>query len=297
MDFRKLKTFQAVAENLNLTKAAEQLGYSQPAITLQLQALESELGVSLITRVGKKTYLTASGRVVKSYIDQAFSILDEMEHELKKMQQPYGLLTIAAPELYCNQFLSIGIHSFIAENPQVKLQLFSCDSNEAMKKVAANEADLAIIAGPCRSPLMESQPLGKEDFVLVTTKELFEEHSLEELLTKYPFITYKSGSNLQLMVNECLEDVGFAPSSYIECISDETIKRTVLHHTGVALLGSALVEEELNKGTLIELHRFPEQIETSMVVLKSRAEENNIRTFSGIVRRIWANMGGMGERA
>ncbi|TJY42865.1 LysR family transcriptional regulator [Cohnella pontilimi] len=291
MDFRKLKTFQVVADTLNLTKAAEHLGYTQPTITLQLQSLESELGVSLITRVGKKTYLTNSGKVVKSYIDQAFGILDEMEREINKMKEPYGLLTIAAPELYCNQFLSMGIHSFIAENPQVKLQLFSCDSNEAMKRVAANEADLAIIAGPCLSPLMESQPLGKEDFVLVTTKELFEGHTLEELITKYPFITYKSGSNLQLMVNECLGSFGFQPSSFIECISDETIKRTVLHHTGVALLGSALVEEELNKGTLVELHRFPEQIETSMVVLKSRAEEKNIRIFSDIVQRIWANMG------
>jgi DNA-binding transcriptional LysR family regulator len=291
MDFRKLKTFQVVADYLNLTKAAEHLGYTQPTITLQLQSLESEMGVSLLARVGKKTYLTNSGKVVKTYIDQAFAILDDMDREIKKMQQPYGLLTIAAPELYCNQFLSIGIHSFIAENPQVKLQLFSCDSNEAMKRVAANEADLAIIAGPCLSPLMETQPLGKEDFVLVTTKELYEGHSLEELITKYPFITYKSGSNLQLMVNECLDGFGFAPSTFIECISDETIKRTVLHHTGIALLGSALVEEELNKGTLVELHRFPQQIETSMIVLKSRADENNIRTFSEIVERIWANMG------
>lgn len=291
MDFRKLKTFQAVAESLNLTKAAEQLGYTQPAITLQLQSLESELGVTLFRRVGKKTYLTESGQVVKTYIDQAFSVLEEMERELKKIQQPHGLLTIAAPELYCNQFLSIGIHTFMAENPQVKLQLFSCDSKEAMKKVGTCEADLAIIAGPCTSPQMDAHPLGREDLVLVTTPELYKSHTLEELITEYPFITYKSGSNLQLLVNECLDGLGFAPSRFIECISDETIKRTVLHQTGVALLGSALVEEELAKGSLVELHRFPQRIETSMVVLRSRASENNIRIFSEIVERLWANIG------
>lgn len=291
MDFRKLKTFQVVADCLNLTKAADYLGYTQPTITLQLQSLESELGVTLFHRVGKKTYLTAAGKVIKNYIDQAFAVLEDMERELKKMQQPYGLLTIAAPELYCNHFLSVAIHAFIAENPQVKLQLFSCDSNEAMKKVAESEADFAIIAGPCISPLMDSHPLGKEDLVLVTTKKLYEAHSTEELLRRYPFITYKSGSNLQRMVNECLEAFGFVPESFIECISDETIKRTVLHHTGVALLGSALVEEELSRGTLVELHRFPEQIETSMVVLKSRADETNVRAFSEIVKRIWDSVG------
>jgi DNA-binding transcriptional LysR family regulator len=287
MDFRKLKTFQVVADYLNLTKAADHLGYTQPTVTLQLQALEAELGVSLFHRVGKKTFLTNSGKVVKAYSDQAFAVLEDMEIELKKMQQPYGLLTIVAPELYCNQFLSIAIHSFISENPQVKLQLFSCDSNEAMKKVAAGEADLAIIAGPCLSSQLVSHPLGREDFVLVTTKDLYEAHSTPDLLAVYPFITYKSGSNLQRMVNECLEGLGYAPHSFIECISDETIKRTVLHHTGVALLGTALIEEELNNGALVELHRFPDQIETSMVMLRSRENENNIRTFAEIVKRTW----------
>lgn len=297
MDFRKLKTFQTVAEHLNLTKAAEQLGYTQPAITLQLQALESELGVSLFTRVGKKTFLTPAGQAVKTYIDRAFATLEEMEREIRQLQQTHGMLTIAAPELYCSQFLSLGIHSFMAENPHVKLQLFSCDSKEAMKKVAANEADLAVIAGPCRSPLMDIHPLGKEDFVLVTTRELLERHPREELLAKYPFITYKSGSNLQRMVNECLHVLGVVPDSFIECVSDETIRHTVLHHAGVALLGSALAEEELARGTLVELHRFPERIETSMVFLKSRAGESNIRSFSGIVKRIWAKMSGEGEGA
>jgi len=291
LDFRKYKTFQVVADCLNLTRAADRLGYSQPTITLQLQSLEQELGVTLFNRVGKKTFLTPAGKLVKRYVDQTFSLLEEMERELRKLDSPHGLLTVAAPEFYCTQYLSLIIHSYISENPQVKLQLFSCDSNEAMKKVAANEADLAIIAGPCQMPSMESLPLGKEDLVLVTTKELYEKHDPKTLLEKYPFITYKSGSNIQKLVNECLEDFGFAPEHRIECVSDETIKRTVLYHTGIALLGSALVEEELRKGTLAEIHRFPGKIETSMVVLQKRRDEQNIRSFAEIVKRIWMECG------
>ncbi|MFC5448690.1 LysR family transcriptional regulator [Paenibacillus aestuarii] len=290
MDFKKYKTFQVVADTLNLTRAADQLGYSQPTITLQLQSLESELGVTLFNRVGKKTFLTPAGKLVKGYIDQTFSLLDEMEQELRKLDSPHGLLTVAAPEFYCTQYLSLIIHSYITQNPQVKLQLFSCDSNEAMKKVASNEADLAIIAGPCDSPIMDSLPLGKEDLVLVTTQELYLAHDTATLLAQYPFITYKSGSNIQRLVNECLEEYGFVLDHCIECVSDETIKRTVLHHTGIALLGSALVEEELRKGTLAEIHRFPGIIETSMVILKNRLEEKNIHSFAEIVKRIWTEM-------
>ncbi|MBD0378883.1 LysR family transcriptional regulator [Paenibacillus sedimenti] len=291
MDFRKYKTFQVVADCLNLTRAADQLGYTQPTITLQLQSLESELGVTLFNRVGKKTFLTPSGKLVKQYVDQMFALHEEMERELKKLENPHGLLTVAAPEFYCTHYLSLIIHSYISQNPQVKLQLFSCDSNDAMKKVAANEADLAIIAGPCDLPIMETLPLGKEDLVLVTTRELYEKYDDKNILMeKYPFITYKSGSNIQRLVNECMEEYGFAPENYIECVTDETIKRTVLYHTGIALLGSALVEEELRKGTLAELHRFPGKIETSMVILKKRMDEKNIYSFAEIVKRIWTEM-------
>lgn len=287
MDFRKLKTFQVVADCLNLTKAADRLGYTQPTITVQLQSLENDLGVVLFQRTGKKTYLTPAGKIVKQYIDQAFSVLEQMEHELSKMESPYGLLTVAAPEFYCTHYLSMIIHTFIAQNPQVKLQLFSCDSNEAMKKVASSEADLAIIAGPCHSPQLESWLLGKEDLILVTTRHLYEQYETRELMDKHPFITYKSGSNLQKLVNDCLEEYGYNPVNCIECVSDETIKRTVLYHTGTALLGSALIEDDLKQGTLVELHRFPEKIETSMVALKRRMEENNIKAFAENVKGIW----------
>lgn len=287
MDFRKLKTFQVVADCLNLTKAADLLGYTQPTITVHLQSLESDLGVVLFHRVGKKTYLTPAGKVVKQYVDQTFSVLSDMERELKKMENPHGLLTIAAPEFYCTYYLSMIIHSYISQNPQVKLQLFSCDSNEAMKKVAASEADLAIIAGPCHSSAMEALLLGKEDLILVTTREMYEKHGTRNLLEKHPFITYKSGSNLQKLVNECLDEYGINPATYVECVSDETIKRTVLNHTGTALLGSALIESELKAGTLVELHRFSEKIETSMVVLKQRMDENNIKSFAENVKGIW----------
>ncbi|MBM7563241.1 LysR family transcriptional regulator [Paenibacillus sacheonensis] len=287
MDFKKYKTFQVVADTLNLTRAADLLGYSQPTITLQLQSLESELGVALLGRSGKRTYLTPAGKLVKQYVDKTLALMEEMEAELRKLENPHGLLTVAAPEFYCTQYLSLILHSYIVENPSVKLQLFSCDSNDAMRKVSANEADLAIIAGPCDSPQMETMPLGKEDLVLVTTSELLAQHELAELLETYPFITYKSGSNIQRLVNDCLKEYGIAPDKYIECVSDETIKRTVMYHTGTALLGAALVEDELRKGTLAEIHRFPGKIETNMVILRKRAAEQNIHSFAEIVKRIW----------
>ena len=72
MELRNLKTFQVVAEELNLTKAAQKLGYTQPTLTLQIQSLEKELQHTLLTRIGKKTFLTSVGKKLKVRVDQLF---------------------------------------------------------------------------------------------------------------------------------------------------------------------------------------------------------------------------------
>lgn len=67
MELRNLKTFQVVANELNMTKAAKILKYTQPTITLQIQVLERELNHSLFTRIGKKTFLTPAGKIKAAY--------------------------------------------------------------------------------------------------------------------------------------------------------------------------------------------------------------------------------------
>jgi DNA-binding transcriptional LysR family regulator len=79
MELRHLKTFQVVAEELNMTKAARILGYTQPTITQQIQVLEREVGYSLLTRIGKKMYLTPAGKEIKVHADKLFNVVQEME--------------------------------------------------------------------------------------------------------------------------------------------------------------------------------------------------------------------------
>jgi len=73
MELRHLRTFHAVAEHLNLTKAADALRYSQPTISLQIQALEKEIGHTLLSRVGKRTFLTPVGKLLQKHTEKNFS--------------------------------------------------------------------------------------------------------------------------------------------------------------------------------------------------------------------------------
>ncbi|QQE75396.1 LysR family transcriptional regulator [Brevibacillus composti] len=290
MELRNLKTFQVVAEHLNLTKAAEQLGYSQPTITLQIQALERELGHSLLNRVGKRTFLTPAGKVVLAHTEKLFSVMQLMEEELNHLNNPYGNLVVAAPEFYCTQYMPQMLKSYLEMHPQVNLQVISCSSQETLRRVSNHEADVGIIAGTCELPEVHARVVDLEEFALVATPDMVGERSFSEVLEQYPFLSYQEGCNLDSFISQCLSEINYAPPSVIKCTSEETIKRAVLNETGVAFLSTALVVAELRSGALVELHRFSQRAETSVICLDRRKEEAAIQTFTELVSDVWQSV-------
>lgn len=86
------------AQESNFTRAAEILNYAQSTVTSQIQALESELGVALFDRLGKRVILTEQGRLFKAYTDQILALSDEAKNEIKEDGEPCGTLVICAQE-------------------------------------------------------------------------------------------------------------------------------------------------------------------------------------------------------
>jgi DNA-binding transcriptional LysR family regulator len=291
MELRNLKTFQVVAEELNMTKAAKILGYTQPTITQQIQVLEREVGYSLLNRIGKKMFLTPAGRQIKVHADKLFSVMQEMESTIQQLKGPNGTLTIAAPEYYCSHHLSLLINSYIKLHPQVKLKLVSSDSRETIEMVLNTKADIGIIAGKCDDSGVELLQLDEERLVLVISQELFEKYGEDVLLQQFPFISYEEGCNFEGVIQTCLTEIKYYPVSIIECGSEETIKRAVLNKTGIAMLSENLIKEELANGLIIPLHFFAKRMETSLIYLKSRSEETTIQSFSDLLQEAWQVVG------
>lgn len=289
MELRTLKTFQVVATQLNQTKAAEILGYTQPTVTLQIRNLEQEIGHSLFNRVGKKTFLTPAGRLLKHHVDKLLHYLDEMDKDLNHLNGPHGKLVIAAPEYYWTHFLTSLIHSYVRQHPQVKLKLVSCTSDETIRMITANEADVGIIAGQHEKDEMESIHLDNEELILVTSRKLYENNEREDIFQKYPFIYDRY--NLEGLYDRSLEEVFTPPASVIESNSEEAIKRAVLNHTGVGLISANLIKEELKSGELVPLHRFDQPLKTFIIRLKDRANEITLRSFTELVVDGWEGAG------
>lgn len=284
MELRHLRTFQVVAEQLNLTKAAEQLGYSQPGITLQIKALEKEIGRPLFTRVGRQNYLTPAGKLLKHHADRLLAVMGELDDDLRKLDIPYGPLVVSSPEFYCTRYMPGIIGRYLKDYPQVRLQMISCNSVETTKLVCAHQADVGIIAGDCLNPDLEVVPIGEEDFVLLAAPELLAGRDKQTLLHTVPFLkdgmVEKIGGNLYA-------EIDFKTTTIIEFGSEAGIKQAALSQTGCCVLGEAIVEEEIAAGKLVVLHRFAKKLRTSLIYLKERNQEAAIRAFVAMTQEMW----------
>ncbi|WP_139488829.1 LysR family transcriptional regulator [Brevibacillus dissolubilis] len=290
MELRTLKTFQVVATHLNQTKAAEILGYTQPTITMQIRNLEMEIGHSLFHRVGKKTYLTPAGKVLKQHVDQILDRVDEMNKAMNLLHGPYGNLVIAAPEYYWTHFLTLLIHTYVGLHPQVKLKLVSCNSGDVIRLITANEADVGIIAGHHHSDDVQATRLDEEELVLAGRRELCEQGELPAIFRHAPLL-YKESYHLDGLYDRCMEELPTRPVSVIESSSEEAIKQAVLNGTGVGLISVDLIKDQLEKGEVVSLHRFSQPLETFIITLKDRSDEITLQSFTELVVEGWDEAG------
>ncbi|CAG5090860.1 Putative HTH-type transcriptional regulator [Thermobacillus xylanilyticus] len=285
MELRTLKTFQVVATHLNQTKAAEILGYTQPTITMQMRNLEQEIGHPLFHRVGKKTYLTPAGKVLKQHVDRLMACVEEMNQALSRLHEPHGTLAIAAPEYYWTHHLTTLIHTFVQLHPQVKLKLVSCNSGDVMRMIASREADVGIVAGKQRNDDLAFVALDEEELLLVMRKDLHPDRDLSAILQKHPLL-YKESYHLDGLFDRCMEEIP-KPMTVIESGSEEAMRQAVLKGTGVGIISGDLIEEEIRKGELIPLHRFAQTLDTYLITRKDRSDELTIQAFVELVTEGW----------
>lgn len=288
MELRNLKTFQVVAEELNITKAARRLQYSQPTITLQIQALEKELNHTLLTRVGKKTLLTMAGKKLKDHVDHLFTVIEEIEKDMEELRGPAGVLTIAASDYYCKQHLSLIVKTYMEMYPNVRVSLLPLNSVHATQSVRDYVADIAIIAGDCNESDIRKTFLEEEQTFLVASSDISKGKSFVELLNESAFISYDDNCSFSNIIDQFFKKSGLQPLSTIMVGgSDEMIKRAVLNGNGYAILGENVIKNEIKDGSITILQQVSEPIVTSAINLKVRSEEPNIQTFNDFLQNAW----------
>src|SRR5215468_8210235 len=130
----RLKVFRAVAQHLNFRKASEHLFLTQPAVTLQIKALESDLGLRLFDRTGGKIALTQQGSVLLTFADRLASLASEAEQALCCSEDSIsGELEVGASTTIAQYVLPRLLGAFQSEHPKIHFSLHSGNTSEVVR--------------------------------------------------------------------------------------------------------------------------------------------------------------------
>ena len=166
MELRTLHYFTVVAQELNITRAAEKLNMSQPPLSNQIKALEEELGVQLFIRGKRRLELTEEGGLLLRRAVQIQELADKTRQEIASLREGMtGVIYLSMVEGRAPFLAARWIAGFRGEFPLVRYNLWNGSSDDVLDRLHKGLADLAVIAAPYDTEHLEGFPVGREPWI------------------------------------------------------------------------------------------------------------------------------------
>ena len=166
MELRTLHYFTVVAQELNITRAAEKLNMSQPPLSNQIKALEEELGVQLFIRGKRHLELTEEGGLLLRRAVQIQELSDKTRQEIASLREGMtGVIYLSMVEGRAPFLAARWIAGFREEFPLVRYNLWNGSSDDVLDRLHKGLADLAVIAAPYDTEHLEGFPVGREPWI------------------------------------------------------------------------------------------------------------------------------------
>ncbi|MFF2890095.1 LysR family transcriptional regulator [Paenibacillus sp. NPDC057967] len=201
MDLRALKTFETCVRYGHFLKAAEELQYAPSTVTLQIQRLEADLGVSLFVRDGKRVIVTEAGRWLYQEASTLLKSIGAMRQTVSDIAEGgSGSVRFASIEPFASQQLATVIARFCKARPKVELSMEVGGSRSIAERIRAGELDFGICSAPPSKHMLEFEPLIEERLGVMLNRNhpLAERNSItasdlvgQTILVKEPTCTYR----------------------------------------------------------------------------------------------------------
>lgn len=290
MELHPLKVFLAVANEKSFSRAAEKMLRTQPAISLAVQRLETELGEKLIDRSAKELLLTDSGRIVLEYARRFENLERELETSLRELRDnSAGRLTIGANES-TSLYLLKHIQNYRRIYPKVKVQLRRSLSSRIPSELVDGDLELGMLSfDPGDDRLIASVIYTDHLAFVVSPKHRFasrESVTIAELGME-TFIAHNVSSPYRDAVLREFQRNKVPLNMDVEMPTIEMIRRMVQRNEGVAFLPRMCVEQEIEQGTLREVRVEELAVERRirLVYPARRALSHAARAFLELVQR------------
>ncbi len=255
MDIRQLEVFTKVFENQSFSKAAQQLGLSQPTVSTHIQHLEDILGKKLFDRLGRRVVPTEEAKILYKHAVEILKKREEALAELLSLDSSKisGRVKVAASNIPGDYLLPHLLNRLKELLPQVVFQIEIYDSNRVVKLLRESipNYDLGFIGMEVNDPKLELKKVHNDEIVLIAPPYFKETLIPPERLTELPLIFREEDSGTRRTVEEALRGLGIGLSNlkvvaYLG--SNTAIKEAVKRGAGFGLVSKYSVQDEVECG-------------------------------------------------
>ena len=261
MNVSQLRTFLAVVDHGSFSEAGRVLGVSQPAVTMQIQALEADVGATLLDRAYRKVDLTEAGRTLLPYARQ---VIDEIEEARTALDQLSGIvsgrLSVGASTTPGQYVLPRVLGGFLREYPEVGVSLRVHDTTEVIAGVESGEADLGMTGAEVHGARVHYERLGSDDLLMICPAgHRFASRSNVTFaqLTDEPFIVREEGSGTRMAAEDVIRHAGVDPGELkvvMELGTNEAIVSAVEGGMGIGVVSAQVAAKAIELGTVATIN-------------------------------------------
>lgn len=253
VSFRQLRIFVAVARTGSVQRSAEALHLSAPAVSMQIKEIESQVGLPLFDRRGRKMEVTSAGEYFLSYAQRLLATLQDAEDAMARLTRvETGRLTLGMVSS-AKYFLPGLLAEFRAEHPGIELRLRLGNRDELVAAMTASEVDVAVMGRPPRDWPHRAEPFAAHPHGLIVAPShpfASREAVPAAALAREAFLVRESGSGTRAALETYLAAHALQPASQTEMNSTEAIKQSVMAGLGVALVSLHTIGLERRLGLL-----------------------------------------------
>nr|MDQ3858725.1 LysR family transcriptional regulator [Actinomycetota bacterium] len=256
MDTRQLAAFCAVVDRRSFSQAAERLGVTQPAVSLQIRALEERLGRKLLDRSGRRVEPTEAGLRLYRNAQRLLSVEEQLLADLAADDgQLRGLLAVGASTGPGAHLVPLLLCELARVNPGVRVALTVADTQAVIDAVAERELELGIVGALRRHRSLVFEPIARDEIVLAVPPghpSAGGEVTVEALRGE-TWIVMQEGAGVRHVIEQELRRAGLRPGAFeprLELGLQESVKSAVAAGYGVAFISRTAVEREVAAGVL-----------------------------------------------
>lgn len=257
INYELYRIFYVVANSGSITKAANELFISQPAVSQSIKQLETQIGGRLFKRTSKGMELTYEGEMIYDYIKQANELIGKAEKKFSQLKElTYGEIKIGASDTITKHYLLKYIKKFIEKYPDISVKVTNRTSGETLNLLKSGKVDIGFVNAPI-----------KDDFVnvknCVCTQDVFvcnadwigrykEPLGIEQIAGE-PLIMLEKLSNTRRTIDEYMESYGVTLNPMLELGSLDLMLDMAKVGLGIACAPKLIVEEDIKSGVLYEI--------------------------------------------